>query len=175
MRKLMLTAATVALTINQGLADPTCLVRNYDRAHLARHPQQTITSMTLLLDRDQFTVAFKLRGSDNVYAQAGYHPKGFGAGSYIVECDGGGLDIRHAGVGPGSEYLVSFERIDTVEFHPTNKGGIGCMDGYVETGLEMPILGAIDNSPVRLAAAPYRACAWLDELRESLLARMPRS
>ena len=161
MKKLLLTAAALALTIHQTLAAPMCLTREYDNAHLAKHPQQTITAMTLLLDEHAyFTVAFSLRGTSNLYLQTGFCPDG-GTTCY-VECDGGGLSVSPTRGG----WLAHFDRMTTAVYR--RGGSIGCADA-VDTGQTAEIEGGPDNSPVKLYERPFSACAYLVPLREELI------
>jgi hypothetical protein len=69
---------------------PACFARTYDRAHLANHPDQLVTSMMLALEpsgpvaRGQlfappvigipfdFQIAMTKRGDHHLYVQAGY-------------------------------------------------------------------------------------------------------
>jgi hypothetical protein len=176
-KKILLGATALALTINQGLADPMCLVRDYDKAHLAKHPEQTITSMTLVLDdHGHFTAAFRLRGDQFGYVQTGYHPEGTvgpdGMLHYIVECDGGVLDIMPTGTASHSAALVYFDFVSTVRADAPS-GGLGCPD-IVEPGYKLEINGKVDNSPVKLFARPNRDCGWLNATRDLMVAREPK-
>jgi hypothetical protein len=59
---------------------PGCYSRVYDKAHLAKHPDQLVTSMRLLVtDDDGFALRVTLRGRDDaLYTQGWYSQKPYG-------------------------------------------------------------------------------------------------
>jgi hypothetical protein len=59
---------------------PGCFGRTYDRAHLARHPDQLVTAMRLHLTPDSFGLWVWLRGRDDELSAGGkclQKPSGF--------------------------------------------------------------------------------------------------
>jgi hypothetical protein len=121
--KTLMVAAAIDLITASAFADSMCFVRHYDAAHLAKHPDQLVTSMTLALDPDgpvakgnptmkiafDFKIAMTKRGNNNLYVQVGYVKNRDGEYQGLVECDGGGFILRKApsgvllsiGLGPG--------------------------------------------------------------------------
>jgi hypothetical protein len=94
-------------------ANDLCFDRHYDSDHLARHPDQLVTGMTLALDSDgpvsrgtptadaqrikipfDFKIAMTKRGDNNLYVQEGYVEYSGGKYRGVVECDGGGFLLR---------------------------------------------------------------------------------
>jgi hypothetical protein len=98
--KMLIAAAVIAGLPASATADHSalgCFARVYDRAHLARHPDQTVTAVRLKIMKPDrrtsftynFALAFKVRGR-NVSLKA----EGPCIGKQcIVECDGGGVRI----------------------------------------------------------------------------------
>jgi len=95
--------AGAALAGQSASADNLCFDRHYTPAHLAQHPDQLVTSMTLKLDPDgpvhdnlhwpfYFYIAMTKRGDNHLYAQEGYIDESGVRG--IVECDGGGFRLQ---------------------------------------------------------------------------------
>jgi hypothetical protein len=128
MLKTLMTASAIALATGSAFADNMCFDRHYDAAHLGKHPDQLITSMTLALDpegrvaraspsRDEgrikisfdFKIAMTRRGDNNLYVQEGFVENSDGKYRGVVECDGGGFILRMTpsgvllsiGLGPG--------------------------------------------------------------------------
>ena len=87
-----------------------CFDRHYDAAHLAKHPDQLVTSMTLALDPDapvargnnrnnvpfDFKIAMTKRGDNKLYVQEGSVKNSDGKYRGVVECDGGGFILQKA-------------------------------------------------------------------------------
>jgi hypothetical protein len=115
-----------------AFADSLCFDRHYDTAHLGKHPDQLVTSMTLALDLDgpvargsptldegrskipfDFKIATTKRGDNNLYVQEGYVENRDGKYRGVVECDGGGFILRKApsgvllsiGLGAGNQSI----------------------------------------------------------------------
>lgn len=99
-----------------ALGNEMCFERNYDSAHLNRHPDQLVTNMILALDpegpirrgadRGTFKIAFdfklliRKRGSNTVYVQEGYVQESTDRKlTGIVECDGGGFMLQEVSSG----------------------------------------------------------------------------
>jgi hypothetical protein len=87
-----------------------CFVRKYDAAHLARHPQQKVTAMKLLITAERvpedehlnysFQVGVRLRRQAEAFDSGGScgHVKVKDGGepqlACSVDCDGGGITVR---------------------------------------------------------------------------------
>jgi hypothetical protein len=99
-----LTALLVWIIAAPAAAGPDalgCFVRTYDRAHLARHPDQLITAVKLRVHRPPppdmrkyywFLAQFNLRGRQETLRTSGFCNEKSGL-RCIVECDGGGVDV----------------------------------------------------------------------------------
>jgi hypothetical protein len=125
---LVLTIAVAGVPMTAASGEPLCFERHYTSAHLAQHPDQLVTSMTLSLDPDgpasrgvstidqgrigipfDFKIAMTMRGSNSLYVQEGYVEERDAEYRGIVECDGGGFVLRKIasgmllsiGLGPG--------------------------------------------------------------------------
>jgi hypothetical protein len=78
-----------------------CFTRTYDRAHLARHPDQVVTAVKLHIYRPPpsnlnkywFLAQFKLRGRDETLRTSGICNERASGLHCFVECDGGGVDV----------------------------------------------------------------------------------
>jgi hypothetical protein len=126
--KTLMIATAVALVTVPAFADRLCFERRYNAAHLAKHPDQLVTSMALALDpygpvarnnptMDEgrikvsfdFKIAMTMRGNKNLYVQMGYVKNSDGKYQGVVECDGGGFILQKIpsgvllsiGLGPG--------------------------------------------------------------------------
>ena len=112
---LMVTSA-IGLATASAFAESMCFERHYDAAHLANHPDQLVTSMTLALDPDgrnnipfDFKITMTKRGDNNLYVQLGPVENRNGQYQGVVECDGGGFVLQKnpsgvllsIGLGPG--------------------------------------------------------------------------
>jgi len=116
----VLLAGVAALSVlgASAAAEPDvlgCFTRTYNRAHLARHPDQLVTAVKLHIYNGEgcrdvqscpwFNAQFRVRGESKPLLTTGVCSKGFrmfvrnavtpsGSGwSCIVECDGGGVNI----------------------------------------------------------------------------------
>ena len=118
MRTKLLLTSIAALFLATGTAHTEtdvlgCFARTYDRAHLARHPDQLITAVKLRIYKPPeneaqywFGAQFKVRGRSKPLNTGGacydvneLDERGFTSGVYcFVECDGGGVNVvPHAG------------------------------------------------------------------------------
>ena len=101
MKKLLLAsvAALSMITAAQACGAPTtnriCNTRTYDRAHLAKHPNQTVSAMRISLDSDlpagyDFNLSVKFRGENDKWqwATGGFCYR-FGPGMTCVEIPDG--------------------------------------------------------------------------------------
>ena len=123
-------ALLLPLMAASAFADDMCFERHYDAAHLAKHPDQLVTSMTLALDPNgpvargsstidegrikipfDFKIAMTRRADNNLYVQEGYVENRDGKYRGVVECDGGGFVLRMApsgvflSIGLGAGYI----------------------------------------------------------------------
>ncbi len=152
-----------------------CFVRSYDGAHLAEHPDQLVTSMTLALDPSgpvaraartgegrnkvpfDFKIAATKRGDGNLYVQTGFVEKSDGEYRGVVDCDGGGFTLRKTptgallSIGLGDGYKQSI-RMATIP-DPCGDGGNGENSMEFERGR--------DDRTVLLNIAPDRVCRQL--------------
>jgi hypothetical protein len=111
----LLILGTIGKPIGASESVQGCFIRHYDQAHLAQHPDQLVTSMTLALDPDgpvargsptmdegrikisfDFKIAMTKRGDNNLYVQEGYVENRDGKYWGVVECDGGGFILQKA-------------------------------------------------------------------------------
>ena len=130
--QMLMGATALALLTVPACADSLCFGRHYDAAHLAKHPDQLVTNMTLALNPDgpvargsptmdggrikipfDFKIAMTKRGDNNLYVQEGYVENREGKYRGVVECDGGGFMLRKApsgvllSIGLGAGYRQS--------------------------------------------------------------------
>lgn len=157
-------------------AHSMCFERHYDAAHLGKHPDQLITSMTLALDPDgpvargsptieegrvkvpfDFKIAMTRRGDNNLYVQAGYVENRDGTYRGVVECDGGGFTLRQIpsgvllSIGLGAGYRQSIRM--TVVPDPCGESAQFNNSVDIERGK--------DDNTFRLDAVSNQVCARL--------------
>jgi hypothetical protein len=92
---------TVTLPAAAGPEALGCFTRTYDRAHLARHPDQLVTAVRLRVYRPPpdtastywFLAQFRLRGSDETLRTSGICDETAQGLYCFVECDGGSVDV----------------------------------------------------------------------------------
>jgi WD domain, G-beta repeat len=78
-----------------------CFARVYDKAHLAKHPDQIVTAVKLHIHRPPpgnsnkywFLAQFRLRGRDETLRTSGICNEKASGLHCFVECDGGGVDV----------------------------------------------------------------------------------
>jgi hypothetical protein len=114
--KTLVVATAIAFVTVPAFANSLCFERHYNAAHLGKHPDQLVTSMTLALDPDgpvarardikfppgvtavqipyDFKIAMTKRGNNSLYVQQGLVEIRDGKYRGIVECDGGGFILR---------------------------------------------------------------------------------
>ena len=155
MRKLLralLILGAFGAVADAGMADSVrgCFVRVYDRAHLARHPDQVVTAVKLLVKQAErglsvrlFPESIKVRGRNEVLKTAGLCQTGGPRVHCFVECDGGGIDVNPR---PGF-VMMYLERIRMAE----------CGKDNVEGGEE--ISGGKDDREFRLDRVDEVMCA----------------
>ena len=170
---LAITTVVTAMAV-PAFAESLCYARHYDAAHLARHPDQLVTSMVLALDPEgpvrrgssnsndgktkipfDFKIAMTRRGNNNLYVQEGYVEEKDGNYRGVVECDGGGIRLRRdpsgaiVSIGFGDGYG---ERIRmSVAPDPCGDG-----DSNKET---IDIERGKDDGTFRLDAVPVHFCS----------------
>lgn len=98
--------------LSAGTSGRLCYARSYQAGHLAEHPQQRVTAMTLSLKRGraspaEFQVFVTVRGDRDLWSAAGECAAG-GAIVCSVECDGGGFSI--AGNATPQTVLLNLEQ-----------------------------------------------------------------
>lgn len=80
-----------------------CFNRTYDAAHLAKHPNQLVTSVRLAVQnstrdpiyRSTFALQLQMRGRTSLLKTAGMcRYEGSSRWNCIVECDGGGVSLN---------------------------------------------------------------------------------
>jgi len=103
-----------------------CFARRYNAAHLAKHAEQQVTAMQLLVSAQtdpedkqlnfSFSLRAKLRGADKEFSNGGEcgHPSAEEEGGKLtlgcgIDCDGGGLSIEM--VNSDKAILVRIERL----------------------------------------------------------------
>jgi hypothetical protein len=82
-----------------------CFTRVYDRAHLARHPDQLVTAVKLRIKRPPpdnlskywFDFEVRVRGKDKALHTSGICDEKVSGMHCFVECDGGSVEISHRG------------------------------------------------------------------------------
>jgi hypothetical protein len=104
MRTLIIIAALLVLA-GPALADEKsgCFARVYDRAHLAKHPDQLVTSGRLHIypaprgsaHANWFALRFQVRGREATLRTEGFCVKEGPGLRCQVECDGGGVRVEH--------------------------------------------------------------------------------
>lgn len=172
--QICLLAAATALTATSGFADALCFDRHYTPAHLAQHPDQLVTSMTLSLDPDgpvrrgipeqtrlrtpfDFKIAMTKREDNKLLIQEGFVESRDGEYRGIVECDGGGFVLQKIpsgtllsiGLGPGFKQSIRM----TVVPDPCGEGGQPNNSVEIERGK--------DDHVFQLDAAPKQVCTRL--------------
>ena len=162
--KLMITIAICLMTF-PAFAENMCFTRHYDAAHLSKHPNQLVTSVTLALNNKgvqttsnpsvtiafAFQIAMTKRGDDKLYVQEGYVEKDGAGYKGVVECDGGGFGLRKAPSG----LLLSLERI-RVAVVPDP-----CGEGDQSITQSIDIEKGKDDGTFRLDVAPTQVCSRL--------------
>jgi hypothetical protein len=148
----LLVASAFTSTALGGDASLGCFTRTYDRAHLARHPDQLVTQVRLRIYRPPpdvkvaywFSAQFRLRGRNETLRTGGLctneRP---GVLRCIVECDGGGVDVA--------------PRADGVMMHLDWIRVAACGDDVVEGGERLS--GGKDDRVFRLDRVDDRECA----------------
>lgn len=129
-----------------------CYIRDYDNAHLARHPNQLVTNVRLLIKDARgdsnnpyhFFLQVRMRGSSKALITAGFCEwKGPGL-HCMVECDGGGINVS-----PRSAYVMMY--LDRIRMATCESD-----KGNIEDGKE--ISGGIDDREFRVHRVDDSMC-----------------
>ena len=126
-----------------------CFVRVYDKAHLAKHPDQIVTAVKLHIkkwDDDEsyfeYALKVKIRGRNETLHTGGLCREGTSGLRCWVECDGGGINVT-----PHSNYVIMYlERISMAT----------CDKDPIDGGEELS--GGKDDRVFRLNRVNERAC-----------------
>jgi hypothetical protein len=128
-----------------------CFTRTYDRAHLARHPDQLVTAVKLDIYRAPparhvwFDAQFKLRGKDKPLRTSGRCDAEASDRLYCsVDCDGGGVDV----VPRAHAAMMYLDRIRMA----------ACGEDYVDSAGQ-ELTGGKDDRVFRLDRVDAAACA----------------
>ena len=153
-----------------------CFVREYDGAHLAKHPKQKMSAMKLLVTAEQvpeddninhsFSLGLKFRNRSASFESAGScgHAKasedenGKEHLRCSVECDGGGLDVEL--VADAKAILVN---LDSIRIWNSKKPDDENTDS---------LNGGADDRVFRLDRAPLEMCKSLATDRQELAAML---
>ena len=150
-----------------------CFVRRYDSGHLARHPQQKVSAMKLLVTAEDapedkttnysFRLGFNYRHRSGNFDSSGYcnHVVAEDAGKEIrlgcgVDCEGGGIDVAMSK--DDKSALIRLERIRIWE---RNKADDDASDDLV---------AGADDKIFRVDRAHLSECAELVTDRKELAA-----
>jgi hypothetical protein len=182
-RVLLASIAALSVLSASAAAEPDvlgCFTRTYNRAHLARHPDQLITAVKLHIYESAdcqesqscpwFNVQFKVRGESKPLLTTGLCRKGFGmfvrnavtpSGSgwmCHVECDGGGVNI----VPRARDAMMYLDRISVAT----------CGGDLIDDGRELT--GGKDDRVFRLDRVDAVACTEIDIGVSKMLDRLGR-
>jgi hypothetical protein len=154
-----------------------CFVRKYDAAHLARHPLQKVSAMTLLLNAEvdheaqslgySFRLGVKFRNRPGDFdssgscghAEVNEDSKGKEQMGCGVDCDGGGIAVE---VGKTEDAVLV--RLDSIRIWRNNKPD--------DEGLNLS--GGADDRVFRLDRVPLEMCRALVTDRKELAAMRTR-
>jgi hypothetical protein len=136
-----------------------CFARVYDKAHLAKHPDQLVTAVKLHIKKwkdeksFEFALKVKVRGRNETLHTGGSCHKGESGLSCSVECDGGGINVV-----PRADHAMMYvERIRMAR----------CDSDYVDSGEDLS--GGKDDRVFRLNRVGERECA--ETSRENISAK----
>lgn len=150
-----------------------CFVRQYDSAHLAKHPLQKVSAMKLLVTAEvmpedaQFSHSFRLgvkfrNRSGNFDSSGGCrhtevseNPNGKETLACAVDCDGGGIRVELV-----PDNKATLLRLDAIRIWNNNKPD--------DEGLDLT--GGADDRVFRLDRAPLELCKSLVTDRQELAA-----
>jgi hypothetical protein len=142
----------LALPATAGPEALGCFTRSYDRAHLARHPDQLVTAVKLRVYRPPpgitskywFLAQFRLRGGDETLRTSGICNETATGLHCFVECDGGGVDI----VPRARDAMMHLDRVNVAT----------CGQEYVNADGQV-LTGGKDDREFRLDRVDDAPCA----------------
>jgi hypothetical protein len=152
MKPFLLAAIALAALGAPSVAEPLagCFTRTYDRAHLAKHPDQTVTAVKLKLiatnNRYDFILAFKVRGSNKTLRTEGFcmpDERGRAGLNCRVECDGGGIFVSHR----ANDLMMHLDHIRVVG---------SCDESVIDSGQDLS--GGKDDREFRLDRVSDAMC-----------------
>jgi hypothetical protein len=146
-------AALAVLSASIAAAEPDalgCFTRTYDRAHLARHPDQLITAVKLHIYKAPprypgqvwFNAQSRLRGKNKPLRTSGACNEKASGLRCFVECDGGGVDV----VPRARDAMMHLDRIRVAT----------CDEDLIDGGEELT--GGKDDRVFRLDRVDAAAC-----------------
>jgi hypothetical protein len=151
-----------------------CFVREHDAAHLAKHPQQKVSAMKLLVTAEQvpedekinhsFSLGLKFRnkpgdfrsGGSCGHAKASESENGKGHLGCSVDCDGGGIDVELS-----ADAKSTIIRVGSVSIWDHKKP---------DDDNRLHLDGGADDRVFRLDRAPLEMCKSLVSDRDELVA-----
>jgi len=163
-----------ATDVTQQKKTFACFVRDYDAAHLAKHPQQKVAAMKLLVTAEQvpedenlnhsFTLGLKFRHKAGDFRSGGHcghanasesesSKEHFGCS---VDCDGGGIEVELS-----ADAKSTIVRVGSVSIWDHKKP-----DDENRLSLD----GGADDRVFRLDRAPLEMCKSLVTERDELVA-----
>jgi hypothetical protein len=163
-----------AADVTQQKKTFACFVREYDAAHLAKHPQQKVSAMKLLVTAElmpedespnhSFSLGLKFRskpgdfrsGGSCGHAQASESENGKEHLGCSVDCDGGGIDVELS-----ADAKSTIIRVGSVVIWDPKKP---------DTEDRLHLNGGTDDRVFRLDRAPLEMCKSLVNDRDELVA-----
>jgi len=154
-----LLSSTTTWAIGADLARG-CFARVYDRAHLARHPDQIVMDVKLHIVKphDYFALRMRVRGRNEALSTTGYcympeppEPPGVNC---IVECDGGSFRVV-----PHANHAMMY--LDWIRIFPVSTRDqdlIAVCAGDLPKGSK-EVSGGKDDRVFRLSRVADRMCA----------------
>jgi hypothetical protein len=162
-----------AADISKQKKSYACFVRKYDAAHLANHPLQKVSAMTLLVSAEvdpedkslsrSFRLGVKFRNRPGDFDSSGYcgqaevneDSKGKEQMNCGVDCDGGGIAVEM-----GKSDSAVLVRLESIRIWRNNKPD--------DEGLNLS--GGADDRVFRLDRVPVEMCRSLVTDRKELAA-----
>jgi hypothetical protein len=163
-----------AADVTQQKKTFACFVREYDAAHLAKHPQQKVSAIKLLVTAEQvpedekinhsFSLGLKFRnkpgdfrsGGSCGHAQASESENGKEHLGCSVDCDGGGIDVELS-----ADAKSTIVRVGSVSIWDHKKP---------DDDNRLHLDGGADDHVFRLDRAPLEMCKSLVSDRDELVA-----
>jgi hypothetical protein len=139
-----------------------CFVRDYDKSHLARHPNQLITNVKLAIRspkgaspyRHEFALQVQMRGKDKILKTEGMcKEEGALKLHCFVECDGGGVDLS--------------VKEDSVMMYLDRIRMASCGKDINDVEKAEEISGGLDDREFRIDRAGIGMCSNMDSTEEN--------